>query len=228
MAEAEAPTPMPGPERSNESWLRDLAPDAPARGPAIDELRRYLLRSVLVYLLHRRVELARLSLDEVRQLAEDWAQVATLKVLGELQAFRGDSRFTTWAYRIAINVAAADLRRRHWSDRSLDAETEAEAEGSAQPERPSPEAGPAVIVDRREAWAVVEAAMATDLTERQREVLRRVVLRGESPEGAAEAMGTNRNNVYKLLHDARQGLRRAIDRRGWQLDDLFAAFAAQD
>lgn len=223
-----AETAAPATERSNESWLRDLAPEASERGPAIEELRRYLLRVVLVYLLHRRVELARLSLDEVRQLAEDWAQVATLKVLDELPAFRGDSRFTTWAYRIAINVAAADLRRRHWTERSLDAETEAEEEGGSQQERPSPEPGPAVIADRREAWAVVEEAMATDLTERQREVLRRVVLRGESPEGAAEAMETNRNNVYKLLHDARQALRRAIGRRGWKLDDLFAAFAAQD
>lgn len=215
-------------ERDNAAWLRDLAPDAPLRAATIDELRRYLLRVVLVYLLHRRVELSRLSLEDVRQLAEDWAQVATLKVLDELPAFRGDSRFTTWAYRIGINVAAADLRRRRWTELSLDAAADA-AEGEAPPPEPrSAEPGPAALADRGAAWAVVREAMAADLTERQRAVLERVVLGSESPEEAAEALGTNRNNVYKLLHDARQALRRAIARRGWPLEEVFAVFAPSD
>lgn len=215
-------------ERDNAAWLADLAPGAPRRAAAIDELRRYLLRVVLVYLLHRRVELARLSLEDVRQLAEDWTQVATLKVLEELPTFRGDSRFTTWAYRIGINVAAADLRRRRWTELSLDVGSDAAEGEPSLPEPRAAEPGPAALADRGAAWAVVREAMASDLTERQRAVLERVVLGSESPEEAAEALGTNRNNVYKLLHDARQALRRSIARRGWQVEEVFAAFAPSD
>lgn len=215
--------------RDNEAWLRDLAPGAPRREEAIGELRGYLLRVVLVYLLHRRSELARLRFEEVRQLAEDWAQLATLKVLDELAGFRGDSRFTTWAYRIAINVAAADLRRRRWTERSLD---EASPHGDGdEDEAPAneprtPDPGPDTLADRSAAWAVIRQAMAEDLTERQRQVLTRVVLEGHSPEDTAEALGTNRNNVYKLLHDARGGLRRAIERRGWHPEEILASFAS--
>jgi RNA polymerase sigma-70 factor (ECF subfamily) len=215
--------------RDNEAWLRDLAPEAAGRDEAIGELRGYLLRVVLVYLLHRRSELARLRFEEVRQLAEDWAQLATLKVLDELAGFRGDSRFTTWAYRIAINVAAADLRRRRWTERSLDDASmrgDGDDEESPSTEPRAPEPGPDAMADRSAAWSVIRQAMAEDLTERQRQVLTRVVLEGQPPDEAAEAMGTNRNNVYKLLHDARSSLRRAIERRGWHPEEILASFAS--
>lgn len=218
-------------DRDNESWLRDLSSGASGRDQAIADLRRYLLRVVLVYLLHRRAELARLSFEEARQLAEDWAQLATLKVLDEMDGFRGDSRFTTWAYRIAINVASADLRRRRWTERSLD-EPAPRGDGNedegriAEPREPGP--GPEDLLDRAAAWEVIRLAVAEDLTERQRQVLTRVVLDGQTPEAVAESLGTNRNNVYKLLHDARNGLRRAIERRGWRPDDIMASFAGSE
>lgn len=217
--------------RDNEAWLRDLAAPAPQRAAAIADLRRYLLRVVLVYLLHRRTELARLSFEDVRQLAEDWAQLATLKVLDEMGGFRGDSRFTTWAYRIAINVASADLRRRRWTERSLDeplpgGSGEDEDRLIAEPRETGP--GPEDLLNRSAAWDVIRLAVAEDLTERQRQVLTRVVLDGQPPEAVAAALGTNRNNVYKLLHDARSGLRRAIERRGWRPDDVMASFAGSE
>ena len=41
-------------------------------------------------------------------------------VLEKLDTFRYESRFTTWAYRVAINLAAGELRRKRWTDISLD------------------------------------------------------------------------------------------------------------
>jgi RNA polymerase sigma-70 factor (ECF subfamily) len=51
--------------------------------------------------------------------AEDFAQEALIKITANLDSFRGESRFTTWAQKIAINVALAELKRRRWRDVSL-------------------------------------------------------------------------------------------------------------
>ena len=48
------------------------------------------------------------------------AQEGTLKVLGGLATFRGDSRFTTWAITVTVRVAFTELRRARWRDVSLD------------------------------------------------------------------------------------------------------------
>jgi len=42
---------------------------------------------------------------------------------------------------------------------------------------------------------------------------------------AAERMGTTRNALYKLLHDARQRLQKRMMREGLSPDELLAMFA---
>ena len=53
-------------------------------------------------------------------MAEDLAQDATLRVMDNLANFRGESRFTTWATKVAIRLAISDLRRSRYKDFSLD------------------------------------------------------------------------------------------------------------
>ncbi|MDH4136346.1 MAG: hypothetical protein OEW09_06480, partial [Anaerolineae bacterium] len=43
-----------------------------------------------------------------------------VKILDGLDSFRGESRFTTWAQKIAVRVAFTELRRHRWRDVSLD------------------------------------------------------------------------------------------------------------
>ncbi|HYJ78242.1 MAG TPA: sigma-70 family RNA polymerase sigma factor [Longimicrobiaceae bacterium] len=45
-------------------------------------------------------------------LAEDWAQEAWLRAIRALPAFRGDSQFSTWLHRIAVNSALHGRRSR--------------------------------------------------------------------------------------------------------------------
>ena len=45
-------------------------------------------------------------------LAEDWAQEAWVRAIRALPTFRGDSRFTTWLHRIAVNSALHGRRSR--------------------------------------------------------------------------------------------------------------------
>jgi len=214
----------PAPAWNNAELVRDLQSTGPARARAIEALRGYLLRAVLVYLTHHRSDLGAFHFDELRQLAEDWTQEAVLQVLANLDGFRGDSKFTTWAYRVAINLVAGELRRKRWDTTSLDALAESEApalRAQADDGAPSPE----VLVARHQIWESIRSVIDEALTDRQRAVLTRVVLDGAPIEVVAEELATNPNNVYKLVHDARRKLRTVMAQRGWSPQDVLAAFA---
>ncbi|MDP9486657.1 MAG: hypothetical protein M3Q49_12885 [Actinomycetota bacterium] len=88
---------MPKKERTNEEWVAELRP--PPRDRALTDLRVLLVRGLGAALRSRR--------DVSREAVEDFAQEALVKVLGNLGSFRGESRFTTWAQRIAVRAAAA-------------------------------------------------------------------------------------------------------------------------
>src|SRR5258705_12778947 len=98
-------------ERSNEEWVTDLSASAATRDLAIEDLRQRLQRGIYYYLSRERSDLSDLAAEEISQMAEDFAQDATLRILSNLQSFRGDSRFTTWATKVAARVAISEMRR---------------------------------------------------------------------------------------------------------------------
>ena len=109
------------PLRSNAEWLRALQEQqGEALSEALQDLYDYLLRAVLVYLSQSRGELADWSRDDLRNLAQDLAQDALLEVRENLGSFKGESKFTTWAYRFVINRAASELRRLRYRNVSFD------------------------------------------------------------------------------------------------------------
>ncbi len=211
--------------RDTEAWLRDLRGEGRARDRAILDLRDYLLRAVLVYLTRHRADLRAFDFAELQQFAEDWAQLAVLQVLDKLDAFEGRSKFTTWAYRVAINLAAGELRRKRWADVSLDQLRDQESPdlglladtGAIEPEQ---------VAARQLVWEAVGEVINSELSERQRTALTRVIIEGVPVEAVAEELGTNRNNVYKIVHDARKKLRRGLEQRSWGADDVLALFDA--
>ena len=91
------------PERSNPEWVAALR--GPDRDAALGELRAILVRGL-------RFALAGRVPGDLDAFVEDIAQEALLRILHGLDGFRGESRFTTWAQKIAIHVAPTDLRRR--------------------------------------------------------------------------------------------------------------------
>ena len=211
--------------RDTESWLTDLRAHGLEHDRAILDLRDYLLRAIIVYVSRHRRDLSRFDHDELRQMSEDWAQRAVIKILDQLAGFRGESKFTTWAYRVAINLVAGDLRRKRWGDISLEGMQES-ASGDPRmlikDDGPSPESE----LTRDGIWQAVLRTIEEDLTERQRTVIKRVVLEDASVEDVAQALGTNRNNVYKLLHDARQKLKRSLLARHWSAEEVLAVFGS--
>ncbi|MCG8377966.1 MAG: sigma-70 family RNA polymerase sigma factor [Proteobacteria bacterium] len=97
-------------QRSNEEWVQALK--EPVSNEALEDLRGTLLRGLRAA-LSSRVD------GDIDALTEDFAQDALLKILKSIDSFRGESRFTTWAQKIAIHVAFSELRRRRWKDISL-------------------------------------------------------------------------------------------------------------
>jgi RNA polymerase sigma-70 factor (ECF subfamily) len=154
--------------------------------------------------------------------AEDFAQEALIKITGNLGSFRGESRFTTWAQKIAMNVALTELKRRRWRDVSLQdlvARREAAARGPADP-RLTPEQLTFQNMVLRELHRIVDE----ELTDKQREAVVAVILEGMPVSEVAKRMGTNQNALYKLLHDARRKLKRRMEVAGLSPHEVLAAF----
>ena len=212
-------------DRSNEEWIAALQADGQAaQAEALADLRRRLQRGIYFYLSQDRSDLRGLAAQELAQMAEDMAQDATLRVMDNLANFRGESRFTTWANKIAIRLTISDLRRARYRDFSLD---ELTAEGDllpasrlAGPSSPTPEK----VAERDDVLERIEAALHEALTERQYQALVAVALKGIPMDVLAERMGTNRNALYKLIHDARRKLKTHLESQGISTDYMMNLF----
>jgi RNA polymerase sigma-70 factor (ECF subfamily) len=158
---------------------------------------------------------------------EDFAQDALVKILASLDGFRGESRFTTWARKIAVRVAFTELRRRRWKDVSLQGLLDKYGDGDFTPAllADSSPAPPELAMQGMVAELLREL-IENELTARQRDAMT-AVMAGHMPlEEVARRMGTNRNALYKLLHDARLRLKQLLEMRGLSAADVLAAYDA--
>jgi RNA polymerase sigma-70 factor (ECF subfamily) len=207
----DAPTTML-PERSvldpeSRAWLGALRAAGAERDEAVARLRELLLRAARFELGRRRGQLAQLRDPDVGDLAEQCADDACVAVLARLDDFRGASRFTTWAYKFALLETASEVRRLAWRGREVPLEPvawEPLAGGSS----------PAAEAERRELLAEIRAAVASELTPHQRDVLVALAVNGVPIDVLAERLQTTRNALYKTLHDARRKLRARLAERG--------------
>lgn len=148
---------------------------------------------------------------------EDVAQDALVKILSSLGQFEGRSRFTTWAMTIATRIGISELRRKHYQDVSLDSMTtgsDLKIDIATAVER-SPGSG----LDRRKLLTTLQGLVETELTGKQRAAIQGL-LDGLPIEEIARRSGSNRNAVYKLVHDARTRLRDGFAESGIKADDV--------
>jgi RNA polymerase sigma-70 factor (ECF subfamily) len=189
-------------------WLDELRRPGSARDEAIQQLHALLLRAAHFEVARRRPGLPHLRGNELEDIALEAADDALVNVLRRLEDFRGDSRFTTWAYKFALYEAAVKLRRREWQGRELPLEPEDWTLFAAT--GPTPERG----AEQRELLDELKRAVAETLTPHQRTVLVAVALNGVPIDVLAERLDTTRGALYKTLHDARTKLRRHLACRG--------------
>ncbi len=203
------PPPVPAQRQvleANQRWLEALrGGDGPGGGlrrdEALRQLHDLLLRAARFEAGRRRSALVFVSPSELNDLTMQAADDALVGVLAKLGQFRGDSRFTTWAYKFAIYETSVKLRRRSWQDREVQLEGESWsliADGGG---------GPQAEAEHTELLTALREGITTVLTPHQRNVLVTLALNGVPVDVLAERLGTTRGALYKTLHDARRKLR---------------------
>lgn len=183
------------------------------RDDAIMELREILLRGLSKSLNNRYGQPFH---------AEDIVQDALMKILASLDQFQGRCKFTTWAMTVATRIGISSLRRKYHQDVSLEAfdgQDNYQMEVAIEASKNNSDS-----TDREELLRTLQHLIDTELTEKQRMAMR-AFLAGFSTDGIAERVGTNRNAVYKLIHDARVKLRDGFERAGITADDVTMTLA---
>ena len=210
--------------RGNAEWLDDLKTEGPRQDQALKDLREGILRVLHNYIGRHHLGRPAFASEETDHLAQDCAQEALLIILKNLDTFRGESRFTTWAYQVAIRLVLGELRRSRWKDVSLDrSRIGEELPGWPIEDTRSPD--PERALQQEQAWEVLKGIIEHDLTPRQRSVLVANVFQGMPLDLVAEWLGTNRDNVYKILHDARKKLKRCLVERKLTQHEILEVFA---
>jgi RNA polymerase sigma-70 factor (ECF subfamily) len=218
---------MPGTtmaQRTNVEWLAALGRGDDA---ALADLRTYVLRAALFTLQRARHHVGHLGPSALGQLAEDCAQESMAAILQRLDTFRGESQFATWAYTFGVNTALMAARRERWASVSLDrvldgsetpSTTAADHDGTLDPERRALQA---------EAVAAIRDGIEHHLTVKQQQLLRAVVFEQVPLDEVVRHWGSNRNALYKLLHDARRKLKRHLQARGFDVGEILDLFGAR-
>ncbi len=199
-------------QRSNDQWLTAL--QGPKKDEALENLRTMLVRC-LRGTLHGQT-------SGFESSVEDCVQDALIKILDNLDSFRGESRFTSWAQKIAVRTAFAEMRRRRWRDVYLEEAIIGHEESNSM--SADSLADPEQVATQRMIMAQFRRFIDEELTDRQRRALL-AGLGGMPLEEIARRMGTNRNALYKLLHDARKRLRRRMVAEMVSPQDVLSAFS---
>ena len=209
-------------ERTNETWLHDLASTGPEQEEALEDLRQIILAGLPFGLSKW------LRADDPRfeSLVNEVTQDTILRILDRLDTFEGRSKFTTWVYTIAVRNALTELRKARWREASLDEILDTNPNylvGGSDGFQSSSE-NPETSAVRQDLMDRIERIIREELTDRQRTALIGLGVKGMPMEIVAEQLGTNRNALYKLLHDARLRLKARLEAEGLAPQEILAAF----
>ena len=209
---AEGIAPPAGSDPDSVAWVRSLTGPGEQREAALARLHEMLLRIARSELRRRSGQLP-ITGPELDDLAYQAAADALLAITAKVGQFRGESRFTTWAYKFVIFEVSAKVGRHFWANPPVPMDTE---DWDRLPDRFGLE--PAREAERRELASAVRRAVDEQLTPRQRQVFVALVLDGVPLDALAVRLGSTRNAIYKTMFDARRKLRVALAANGY-LDD---------
>jgi RNA polymerase sigma-70 factor (ECF subfamily) len=190
-------------------WLTILREDEPGRDQGIAELYAMLLRAARAE-VSRRADRFTISGPEADDLAHHAAADAALAILAKLATFRGESRFSTWAYRFVILEVSTKIGRHVWQRPTVALDRE---QWERLPERFGID--PSVHAQARDLLTALRRAIEEDLTPHQRRVFVAIVLNAVPLDAVALELGSNRNAIYKTMFDARGKLRAALAANGY-------------
>lgn len=203
---------MTEPALEVDPWVARLR-DPTLQNGALSELRVVLMRG-----LRRAFD----GKGGGESFCEDVTQETLIRILNKLDQFSGRSKFTTWAMSIGVRIGTSQFRRKMFKDVSLNA-TDSDDNLKFQWADEN-----AVPVDQQEDQQAVllrlKEFIACSLTDRQRQAVE-ALMHGLPIEEIATRSQSNRNAVYKLIHDARVRLKQELESAGYTADVVLAAFA---
>jgi len=186
-----------------------LQGSGPDRDRALARLHALLLRVARSELRRRegRHPVTGPELDDLAHQAADDALVAVIAKLGQ---FRGESRFTTWAYKFAVLEVSAKLGRHFWQRPATFLGTD---QWERLPDRLH--LRPDQLAEQADLLAALRQAVEEHLTDRQRRVFTAIVVDGIPLDALVVQLGSNRNAIYKTMFEARRKLRAALVANGY-------------
>jgi RNA polymerase sigma-70 factor, ECF subfamily len=203
-------------------WLRTLADTGRDGEEALARLHELLLR-IARGELRRRSGQHPITGPELDDIARQATDDALLAITAKLATFRGESRFTTWAYKFVILEVSSKLGRHFWQRPTVALEAE---DWERLPDRFG--MGPADRAQWQGLIDALRAAVEQELTERQRRVFVAIVLNGVPLDALVVQLGSNRNAIYKTMFDARRKLRAALVANGYLSSSAESARVAAD
>jgi RNA polymerase sigma-70 factor (ECF subfamily) len=190
------------PDLESARWLVELR--GARRVEAVGRLHARLLRVTRGEVARRRSRLP-FGGPELDDLADQAADDALVAILAKLDRFRGESLFTTWAAKFAILEVTNKVGRHFWRTAGVHLDPE---DWDRVPDRFG--RGPGQEAEAHEQLAALGAAVAAELTPRQRHVFEALVLNEVAVDDLAAELGTNPNALYKTLFEVRRKLRFAL------------------
>ena len=206
-------TPAARLDAESAEWLRVLACTGPQQEAGLARLHELLVR-VAHWEVRRRGPRLRITGPELEDLAYQAAADALVAITGKLGQFRGESRFTTWAYKFVMFEVSAKVGRHFWRhpDVRLDAEDWDRLPGHFGFD-------PAREAEWRDLLGALHRAVDEVLTARQRAVFVAIVVNEVPLDTLVLELASSRNAIYKTLFDARRKMRAALAANGYIGDD---------
>ncbi len=157
--------------------------------------------------------------DDAQELSQD----AFVRAFTSISKFRGDSKFSTWMYRITVNVCTDFLRKRNKTI-SLSIEQGAavgEDERPLQIEEDGP--GPSELSEKKQLKELVRDAMDS-LSDEHREVLVLRDLMDMPYKDIANTLNVNEGTIKSRINRARESLKKIITQRQELFQDYVVKF----
>jgi RNA polymerase sigma-70 factor, ECF subfamily len=201
------------PDAEKDDWVRALSTGGTEREQAAARLHELLLRVARAE-TRRRGDRLRVSGPELDDLAHQAAADAVVAIIAKIGEFRGESRFTTWAYKFVMFEVSGKIARHFWRQPAVPLDA---ADWDRLPDRFGLD--PARESEWRDLAQALRRAVEEDLTEHQRRIFTAIVLDAVPLDALAAELGSSRNAIYKTMFDARRKLRASLVASGYLHDN---------
>lgn len=143
--------------------------------------------------------------------AEDMTQEIMIKIFRSLGSFKGNSKFSTWIYRVAVNTCLDELKKKkNKKHLSLDAEISGD-DGENQIEIKDDSPSPEKLAEQNELRDMVAAAVKL-LSDEHRAVIVLRDIRGMSYNEIAGILGCSDGTVKSRISRARAQLKMILEK----------------